>query len=182
MKKTFFAAFLATGVALATASTAFAVGSDTSEPPEPTETTKKCEKGEVFNPDTKKCTKPTSKIFSDDQLYDAVRELAYAGHYDWAMDVIAAAANPNDPRMLNYKGFIHRKLGHFNLAMDYYKAAIKLDPDYILARSYMGQGLVAEGKMSAARAQLFEIEQRGGGDSWAYAALEQSIREKAKVY
>lgn len=176
------AAALAAGLALASGGAAFAVGSDTSAPPEPTETTTKCEKGEVFDPDSKKCTKPTSKIFTDDQLYDAVREIAYAGQYDWALEVIAAAANPNDPRMLNYKGFIHRKLGHFDLAMDYYKAAIKLDPDYILARSYMGQGLAAEGKMSAAREQLFEIEQRGGRDNWAYAALEQSIRGKAKHY
>ncbi|WP_245418563.1 tetratricopeptide repeat protein [Cohaesibacter intestini] len=182
MKQTILATALAAGFALASGSAALAVGSDTSAPPKPTPTTKDCEKGEVFNPDTGKCSKPSSKIFSDDQLYDAVREIAYAGHYDWALEVIAAAANPNDPRMLNYKGFIHRKLGHFDRAMDYYKAAIKLDPDYTLARSYMGQGLVSEGKMSAARQQLFEIEQRGGRDSWAYAALEQSIREKAKVY
>ena len=176
------AVILASTLAIGISSVALAVGSDTSAPPKPTSTTKECMKGEVFDPKTKGCKKVSSKIFTDDQLYDAAREIAYAGQYDRALDVLNAAANQNDTRMLNYKGFVHRKLGNIDLAMDYYKAALALDPDYILARSYMGQGFVSDGKMSAARQQLFEIEKRGGRDSWAYASLEQSIRRQAAVY
>lgn len=176
------AIILASALVLGLSSNAFAVGSDTDAPPKPTPTTKECKKGRIFDPDTGKCKRVSSKTFTDDQLYDAAREIAYAGQYDRALTVLNAAANPNDPRMLNYKGFVHRKLGNMDLAMDYYKAALVIDPDYILARSYMGQGFVSDGKMSAARQQLFEIEKRGGRDSWAYASLEKSIRSKAAIY
>ena len=160
----------------------FAAGSETSNPPKPTETTKKCKKGEIFDQKTKTCAKLQSNRFSDDQLYEAAREVAYGGQYLRALDILNFAANPNDPRMLNYQGFVHRKLGKLALAMAYYKAAIAIDPNYVLARSYMGQGFVADGNMSAARQQLFEIERRGGQNSWAYASLEKSIRLASSSY
>ncbi|MEM8582143.1 MAG: tetratricopeptide repeat protein, partial [Pseudomonadota bacterium] len=58
----------------------------------------------------------------------------------------------------------------------YYEQALAADPDNLLARSYLGQGFVAVGNLTAARAQLQEIRARGGRETWAEFALETSIR------
>ena len=60
--------------------------------------------------------------------------------------------------------------------MEYYARALAIDPDYVLARSYMGQGMVADGDMAGAKAQLAEIRDRGHQDSWAYVMLENAIQ------
>ena len=162
-------------VAASFATGAFAAGSDSTEPPKPTETTTKCPEGFVYVPEDNVCRKPAETNFTDDQIYDNARELAYDGQYETALELLDRAENPNDPRILNYKGFANRKAGNSEIAMDYYQAALAIDPDYVLARSYMGQGLVAEGKLDEARAQLNEIEQRGGRDTWAWAALDKAL-------
>lgn len=162
------ATILATGAALA-------AGSDDTAPPKPTETTEVCEGGQVWDDKAKTCVTPEEGAMSDDTLYRAARELAYDGQYENALKVLAVAADPMDPRILNYKGFASRKAGRAEEGMAYYEAALAIDPDYVLARSYMGQALMAEGDILGARDQLVEIEARGGRDSWAYAALEQAL-------
>ena len=59
--------------------------------------------------------------------------------------------------------------------MRYYKQALQVDENYILARSYMGQALVEQGNIEEARAQLIEIRDRGGENSWAYRALQETL-------
>jgi tetratricopeptide (TPR) repeat protein len=175
MKHTNIFAAIATVSAVSFGGFAFAAGSDSSEPPTPTETTSKCPEGYVYVPEENVCRKPKETNFTDDQIYMNARELAYDGQYETALELLDRAANPNDPRILNYKGFANRKAGNTAVAMDYYQAAIAIDPDYILARSYMGQGFVAEGRIEDAQAQLREIELRGGRDTWAFAALDKAI-------
>ena len=165
----------ATIIAASFSTMAFAAGSDSSEPPTPTETTSKCPEGFVYVPEDNVCRKPKETNFTDDQIYNNARELAYDGQYETALELLEMAKNPNDPRILNYKGFANRKAGNADVAMSYYQAALDIDPNYILARSYMGQGLVAEGRMDEALAQLEEIEARGGRDTWAWAALDKAI-------
>ena len=169
---------VATLVALATLAFApmtFAAGSDDTEPPVKTETTKDCKKGKIWDEEKGKCVKPQQGAMSDDALFKAARELAYDGQYENALQVLAVAEDPNDPRILNYKGFANRKAGRMAEGMAYYQAALAIDPNYILARSYMGQALVSEGDYLGARDQLLEIEARGGADTWAYAALEKAL-------
>ena len=161
--------------ALAISGAAFAAGSDDTEPPVKTETTKDCKDGKIWDEKTATCVTPQQGAMSDDDLYKAARELAYDGQYENALKVLAVAENQDDPRILNYKGFANRKAGRMAEGMAYYQAALAINPDYILARSYMGQALVSEGDFLAARDQLIEIEARGGRDTWAYAALEQAL-------
>jgi cytochrome c-type biogenesis protein CcmH/NrfG len=61
------------------------------------------------------------------------------------------------------------------LGMSYYRRALQRDENYILARSYMGQALLQQGDIQAARVQLVEIRDRGGENSWAYRSLQQSL-------
>ena len=59
--------------------------------------------------------------------------------------------------------------------MSYYKRALQADENYILARSYMGQALVEQGQIEEAKAQLIEIRDRGGENTWAYRALLETL-------
>lgn len=153
-----------------------AAGSDSSEPPTPTQTSKDCKDGQIWDKDVKKCVSATQGMFDDDTLYEAARELAYADQYENAIDLLHLASNPDDPRILNYLGFSNRKAGRMEVGMAYYKEALKRDPDYILARSYMGQAYLQQNKRNAARDQLVEIEARGGKGTWAHTALVQAIK------
>ena len=154
----------------------FAAGSDDTAPPTPTATTTECEKGLVFDEKTKKCVEPVEGRLDDDTLYQAVRELAYAGKYDAALTVLAAMSDQSDDRVLTYLGFINRKMGNVERGLDYYDVALKLNPDNILARSYLGQALVEQGEIEMAQAQLDEITARGGAGTWAEKSLRQAIQ------
>ena len=160
----------------------FAAGSDFSAPPKPTKTTTECIRGQVFDEKKGACGDPKESSLTDDQLYGAARELAYAGQYDTALTVLALAKDQNDPRILNYKGFANRKAGRMEVGMAYYRAALDRDPNHILARSYMGQALVQQGDMLGAKAQLAEIRTRGGRNSWAYTALKLAISGQPSNY
>lgn len=170
--------FLATAIV----SGAQAAGSDDSTPPIPTETSTKCKRGEIWDTKTKNCAKVKASLYGDDILYEAARELAYAGQLDRAMGLLKLAGDQRDPRILNYKGFVNRKLGNMTEAMTYYRSAIAINPDYILARSYMGQGLISLGKHSEALEQLREIKARGGRDSWAYRSLKLAMAGNQSNY
>jgi len=176
------ALFLALPVSLMLSVSAQAAGSGSDTPPTSTQTTTECTDGQIYDAGSKSCVNADKQSFNDDQRYDAVRELAYAGAYDRAEQVIASADEPGDPRFLNYKGFIQRKQGNFDAAMEFYTAALGIDPDYLLARSYMGQGLAASGDIEGAREQLTEIAARGGRDTWSYVALKMALNGKPSSY
>lgn len=153
---------------------AFAVGSDDDTPPKTTNTSTACKAGEIYDEKTKTCLDKSSELIDDDTRYGAVRELAYAALYDRAADVLDVM-DPADTRVLTYRGFIARKTGDMEAAMTYYTAAIEANADNLLARSYMGQGLVEAGAHKAAKLQLSEIRQRGGRNSWAELSLRNAI-------
>jgi tetratricopeptide (TPR) repeat protein len=168
---------LAGGLALALSAPAFAAGEETDQtkPPPKTETTTKCSGGKIWDKKKKECAVPKKSSFNDDDLYRAAREFAYAGQYENAITVLNLAENQNDPRILNYLGYANRKAGRMELGMSYYRKALLADQNYILARSYMGQALMEQGDIQAARVQLVEIRDRGGENTWAYRSLLQSL-------
>ena len=84
-------------------------------------------------------------------------------------------SDQSDDRVLTYRGFTARKLGQIDVAMVFYQQALDANPDNLLARSYMGQGLVAQGDRVAALTQLREINARGGADTWAAKSLRTAI-------
>lgn len=169
---------LASAIALqafAFAPMAIAAGGGDSSPPKPTNTTKKCLFGRVYDEARGRCVKPNKTNFTEDQLYDAVRELAYDAQYENAQSILRIM-DQTDDRVQTYWGFTYRKLGELELANAFYQKAIASNPDNILARSYMGQGFVAEGKTELAIAQWREIKARGGEGTWAEESLREAIR------
>lgn len=154
----------------------FAAGTDDTKPPTPTETTTECKDGLVWDKKKKECVEPVEGRLDDDTLFRAARELAWAGQNEAALKVLAAMQEGDSDRVLTYKGFANRKAGRVEEGMAFYSAALARNPDNILARSYMGQGLVEQGEAALARLQLDEIRARGGAGTWAEASLADAIR------
>lgn len=154
---------------------ALAVGDDDSAPPRPTPTSR-CPDGQVWDDRSARCVPADRSQLGDDRLYQAVRELAYAGRYDSALQVLAAMSNQSDSRVLTYRGFIARQQGDMAAARRHYEAAIAADPGNHLARSYYGMGLAASGDRAGAEAQLAAIRAGGGSGTWAETALAEVLR------
>jgi tetratricopeptide (TPR) repeat protein len=131
------------------------------------------------------CTKPGNKNkpacknnhgqLSDDEIYNAAYWMARGGQYREALALLARAKNKNDPRVLNATGFATRKLGDVDGALPYYARALEINPNYTVAREYMGEALLAKGNVGAARTQLGEIEKRCGTACAPYAELSRQI-------
>ncbi|GGE40285.1 tetratricopeptide repeat protein [Actibacterium pelagium] len=153
----------------------YAVGGDDDAPPKPTQTTTECAKGTIWDSEKKECVTIKESALDDDTLYRAVRELAYAGDYDSATLVLDAMRWQQSDRVMTYRGFLARKQGDADTAQMYYSAALELNPDNLLARAYMGMGLVEAGDMAAARAQLAQIHARGGAGGWPERALNAAL-------
>ena len=154
--------------------TAFAAGGGSNAPAQPV---LNCKKGEVVKKvnNVKKCVKVESGILPDEDLYQQGRLLAKAGQYDWALQVLAAIQNQNDPRVLNYTGYSNRKAGRLEIGITYYRKALAIDPNFVLAREYLGEGYVAAGRVDLARIELGEIKNRAGVQSEEYHDLANAI-------
>jgi len=138
---------------------------------------KKCKKGEILKKvgNVKKCVKVESGILPDEDLYQQGRTLAKAGEYEWALQVLAAIENQNDPRVLNYTGYSNRKAGRLEIGITYYRKALAIDPNFVLAREYLGEGYVAAGRIDLAQVELGEIKARAGTGSEEYRDLAKAI-------
>ena len=143
----------------------------------PAEPVKKCKKGEVLKKigNIKKCVKVELGILPDEDLYQQGRLLAKAGQYDWALQVLAAIENQNDPRVLNYTGYSNRKAGRLEIGITYYRKALAIDPNFVLAREYLGEGYIAAGRIDLAKLELNEIKTRASTGSEEYQDLSKAI-------
>lgn len=158
-----------TALTLALPTGLLAAGGGDSKPAEP-----KCPWGKVYDKTKKECVAAEESNLDTDTLYETVRELAYAGRYVDAQTVLAAMPQDDD-RTLTYLGFTNRKMGRTDIAMGYYTHALAVNPANILARSYMGQGLVEQGQIADALVQLRAIRDHGGTGTWAETSLRSAI-------
>ena len=157
--------------ALARPTVVFAAGGDDTPPTKPVVS---CKGAKVYDPSQGKCVDPQNSSLERDEIYLAVRQLAYMGRYSDAQTLLEYLPE-DDTGRLTYLGFTHRKLGNADLAMTYYRKALELDPTNNLARSYMGQGLVVQGKVTDAIVQLKLIRANGGKGSWSETSLRNAI-------
>lgn len=134
-----------------------------------------CKSGEVWSSSLKKCVKANSGLVPDGELYEQGRELALAGNFDRAIETLDAIRDKNHPAVLNYLGYAHRKAGMIDEGIAYYHQALAIDPDYVLAREYLGEGYVAAGNVDLARQQLEEIGTRCGINCEEYIELAEVI-------
>lgn len=119
------------------------------------------------------CTREAAAL-SDQELFYAGYWMARLGRYDEAIGYLRQARKP-DARTLTYLGFATRKSGDLPGAFTYYRQALALDPDFVVARAYMGEAHLALGDVVSARGQLAEIAQRCGAVCAAYDDLARNI-------
>lgn len=161
-------------LALATvAGPVWAAGSGSSEPKPKTVF---CDSGKVYSESAGKCVVQQDSSLTDQDYFENLRSLAYAGENAAAQELLAMMSDQNADRVLTYWGFTHRRLGNVDEGMRYYNKALMQNPDNILARSYMGQAHVEAGRLDLARVQLKEIRDRGGEGSWPEIALAKAIQ------
>jgi tetratricopeptide (TPR) repeat protein len=67
------------------------------------------------------------------------------------LDTLAHIKNQEQARVLNLIGYNTRKLGEVDKGLDYYHKALALDPNYLLAREYLGEGYLQKGDLASAR-------------------------------
>ncbi len=124
----------------------------------------------------KECKKGQTGQLNDDQIYQAGYWLAQSGKYNEALAQFQKAKNQDDPRILNYIGYTTRKLGRVAEAMTYYQKALKINPDYTVARAYLGEAFLEQGKVDLAKEQLAEIEKRCGNACVEFTTLSGQIK------
>jgi tetratricopeptide (TPR) repeat protein len=154
---------------------ALAAGGGGNDASQPSPASKDCKKGEVYSKTKKKCVKAESGVLPDEDLYQQGRALAKEGHYDWAIEVLAVVQNQQDPRVLNYTGYSHRKAGRLEIGITYYRRALAIDPSFNLAREYLGEGYIAAGRLDLAKRELAAIEQSCGTSCEEYKDLAGAI-------
>jgi tetratricopeptide (TPR) repeat protein len=167
-------------------SPAFAAGSgssggDTKPDAKPSPASLGCKKTQVVKKITKDgkqvwaCVKKTAGVLSDDEFYQQGVALAKEGHYEWAIDILSSISNQNDPKVLNYLGYSNRKAGRIETGVAFYRKALAINPDFVLAREYLGEGYVAAGRIDLAQLELAEIGKRCGATCEEYKALSDVI-------
>ena len=134
-----------------------------------------CRPGKIWSKQQQKCVVPKQGLLDDDSLYEAGARLANAGRYGEAISVLGYIANKADPRVLNYLGYSHRKAGRIKVGLGYYQEALRINPDYTLAREYLGEAYLTLGDVASAKNQLSEIEKRCGKGCREYTLLADQI-------
>ena len=106
----------------------------------------------------------------DAELFYAGYWLAKSGRYAEALGYLTLA-DKQDERVLTYIGYATRKLGDVDGALPFYGAALERNPNYTIARAYLGEAWLTKGEPAKARAELAEIEHRCGKTCAEYADL-----------
>ena len=136
--------------------------------------TNKCDKFKKGSSGWKKCTGNVKDDMTDEQVYYSGYWLARTGQYAEAIEILNKAAVKNE-RILTYIGFATRKLGDHDAAMAFYDRALTMNPNYTVARAYMGEAFIAKGNLAMAREQLSEIAARCGTTCAEYSELKQEL-------
>lgn len=74
-----------------------------------------------------------------------------------ALERAHAAVGPNAD-VLNYLGFVSRKLGNYDAALAYYSEALTIDPAHLGATEYLGELYIQMGQLGRARTQLARLD------------------------
>ena len=134
-----------------------------------------CGSGHVWSGESHACIDGHSATLTDQDFYDEARALVDEGRFTEALNVLHLIKKQEQPRVLNYIGYTTRKLGDIDKGLDYYQRALALDPNYLRAREYLGEGYLQKGDVAKAKEQLIEIADRCNGSCEEYGKLEQAI-------
>ncbi len=100
--------------------------------------------------------KPPTQSFAYRRAVKLINKADYAGAIDKLDELLQEA--PTDPDVLNLLGFSHRKLGHNDQSLDYYKRALAQDPDHRGANEYLGELYLQMNDLASAQGQQKKLE------------------------
>jgi tetratricopeptide (TPR) repeat protein len=120
------------------------------------------------------CVGQAKAAMPSNEAFYAGYWLAKAGHYEDALTYLKQAS-AQDERVLTYIGYATRKLGDVDGALPFYNKALALNPNYAVARAYLGDAYLTKGEPGKAKGQLAEIERRCGQSCAEYADLAHHI-------
>jgi tetratricopeptide repeat protein len=142
---------------------------------------KACKKGFVYNKKAKRCEAQDTLLLPDSELIEQAWVLAKRGEFEAGRMLFELTANKSNPEVLNGLGYTNRKLGEFAKGIAFYKQALAIDPDYLEAREYLGEGYVTMGKLDLAKEQLTEIQKRCPSGCEPYEELAEAIETAEKA-
>lgn len=116
------------------------------------------------------CVGKATAAMPDKELFYAGYWFAKNGQYREALSYLNLA-KVKDERVLTYIGFATRKLGDVEGALPLYAKALALNPNYSVARAYLGEVFLTRGEPEKAKAELAEIVRRCGTTCAEYADL-----------
>ena len=122
------------------------------------------------------CVGTASAAMADDELFYAGYWLAKNGQYEQALGYLNRAQK-KDERVLTYIGYATRKLGRVDEALPFYAKALEANPNYVVARAYLGEAFLSKGQADKASGELNEIAQRCGTACPAYVDLKGHIAD-----
>lgn len=100
------------------------------------------------------------KAPTETRTYKKAVKLINEGEYAEAIERLnkVLADAPEDPDVLNYLGFAHRKLGKTDEAMGYYTKALAAAPDHLGANEYLGELYLQINDLPKAEEQQAKLE------------------------
>jgi len=113
--------------------------------------------------------------------YKAARALIEAEKYNEGIAALEALNKPEDPRVLNWVGYSHRKLGNTDQAIGFYTKALTIAPDFTPAHEYLGEAYIQAHDLAKAKVQLATIDQLCGQDCKEYKELKRSLDKAART-
>jgi tetratricopeptide (TPR) repeat protein len=133
-----------------------------------------CDVHDKGSPAWSGCVGKSVSGLSDEELFYAGYWMARLERYDEAKAYLRQVSAP-DVRTLTYLGFATRKSGDVAGAFPLYRRALDINPDFVVARAYLGEALLSIGDHAGARAELSEIALRCGATCAAHAELARHI-------
>lgn len=135
-----------------------------------------CDRFETASAAWASCVGAASAAMPSNEAFYAGYWLAKTGRYEEALRYLSLAS-AHDERVLTYIGYATRKLGDVAAALPYYRQALALNPNYAVARAYLGDAYLSQGVPQKARDELAEIGRRCGTSCAEYAQLASHIAD-----
>lgn len=120
------------------------------------------------------CVGQASAALPATEAFYAGYWLAKSGAYSEALAYLGVA-DQNDPKVQTYIGFATRKLGNVEAALPHYARALEINPNFTVARAYLGEAYLTKNQPLKAAAELEEIANRCGTTCPEYVDLKTHI-------
>ena len=109
---------------------------------------------------------PFQELIQDEKYQQAISELDKALRDD-----------PDNADMLNLMAYSHRKLKHFDIALDYYQQALQIEPEHRGANEYLGELYLQTGQLDKAEERLEVLDKECFFGCKEFDELEAAIAE-----